>query len=232
MQELAFSGVRAGARSLRRHGSLRNVVAVGEELVQLSSNEPSDEDAPDDTQGQFVDDAILKPTGTATVGRHSMSVIPSFERAGDLDVAKLAAFDVVTVLEDPANAKRSEPDSKNAAIAIANSGRSLLDFHRLPGRRETFERAGLGMPAEEFFGGRVDPRACHELHLNRHTFQCSPSLRTCKRAENSSHGEKMSDWDYFDSDATGFAVTAWEPTSASPSGAANSDRFRPALFAR
>jgi hypothetical protein len=145
-------------------------VAVGKELVQFSSNKPSGEGAPEDTQGQFVDDSILKPTGAGAVGCHYMSVIPSLERTGDLDVAKLTAFDVVTVLEDPANAKRSEPDSKNSAIAIANSGRSLLDFHRLPGRRQTFERAGLGMPAEEFFGGRVDPRACYELHLNRHIF--------------------------------------------------------------
>lgn len=50
--------------------------------------------------------------------------------------------------------------------------------------------------------------------------------------KNQTYFEKMADCDYSDSDATGLAVSACEPTPASSSGAANSDRLRPALFAR
>src|SRR5271154_1248242 len=125
----------AGSRLSGCHGFFCDFVPVSEEPLQFSSNKPSGETASENAQWQFVDDAILKPTGTWAVGRHYVGVVPSFEWARDLDVAKLTIFDVITVPEDPANAKGSEANTKNSTISVANSGSSLLDFHRLPRRR-------------------------------------------------------------------------------------------------
>jgi hypothetical protein len=85
-----------------------------------------------------------------------MGVIPTSKWASDLDVAKLTPFHIVAVLEFPANAKRTEPHSQHSAITIADAGRRLQHFQRLPGRRQSLERTGLCMPAKNFFRRRVN----------------------------------------------------------------------------
>src|SRR5579862_1338039 len=97
-----------------------------------------------------------------------MGVFPATEGARNLDVAKLASFDVIAMFERPANFERPHTDAQDATVAVTDSRRSLEDFNGLPGGRETLEGVGLRVPAKNFFSGRVDSRLCYEAKFVRH----------------------------------------------------------------
>src|SRR4029077_20391450 len=109
-----------------------------------------------------------------------MSVIPTAERTRDLNVAKLEAFHVVAVLEFPAHVKRAHAHAQDSAITVANSGRALYYFERLPRRSEAFECAGLRVPAENIFGRTINYGFSGEDVASGHIFLIEFPTRVAK----------------------------------------------------
>jgi hypothetical protein len=85
------------------------------------------------------------------------------------------------MLEGPADFEGTYADAQYTLVAVTNSWRSLQDFDRLPGWREAFERVGLGMPAKNFFGGRVNTRSSYEMKLVGHTAKAVSHARASSR---------------------------------------------------
>jgi len=78
------------------------------------------------------------------------------------------------MLENPTDFERANADAQYAAIAIAYSGRALLDFDQLPRRGQMFERARLFVPAKNFRGRGVNLQFCYKEFFARHIFGGSP----------------------------------------------------------
>jgi len=143
-------------------------MAVPKQPRELAPRVPPAEPFAQSTKRQFVDDDIFEQARSGAIWREAMRVIPTAKWAGDLHIAELPTFNVIAVLENPADSKRPHAHTQHATIAIADPGRRLLHFHMLPGRREPLESAGFGVPAKDNFSRRFDPGLRGELDRMRH----------------------------------------------------------------
>ena len=135
---------------------------VCKQLLQFSLYEPTRKKIRDRAHGQFVLDAILQPAGRGAIRDESVGMFPATEWARALEIPELSSFQVSTMLELPAHAKGPHAYSKCAARAIMNSGDALQNFNRVPGRRETLQRAGLRVPRKNLLRRRVDTRSANK----------------------------------------------------------------------
>lgn len=147
----------------RIHCFLRDFVAIGEDALELGTDEWSANEISECAKGEFVCDAVFDKARMVTVRDEDMGVLPAAKRARELDILKLAVFDEIAMLESPEDAKRAEANAEGAAVAIVNSAGALDDLEVFPRRRQALEGAGLCMPAEEFGGRSLDARASDEL---------------------------------------------------------------------
>ena len=131
-------------------------MAVREQFLQLSFDEPTRKKIPNRAHGQLVLDAILQPASGGAIRNESMRMFPAAERARALEILKFASFYVSTMLEFPSHAKRPHAYSKCAVCSILNPGGGFQDLNRLPRRRQSHERAGLRVPREDRLRRRVD----------------------------------------------------------------------------
>lgn len=88
-----------------------------------------------------------------------MSVLPSAERTGTLEILELAASDVTTMFKFPAHAEWAKANAKSAARTVPNTQGRFDNFNRLPRGSEAFKRARLSMPLEDLFSRCFNPRA-------------------------------------------------------------------------
>jgi hypothetical protein len=90
-------------------------------------------------------------------------MLPPRERAPNLDVAKLAVFDIAVVLGGPAKAENRGANCQLDAGAIANSAGVRKQTDWLAGRDQLLERARQLVPVEHSCHWGSDTRAPHEL---------------------------------------------------------------------
>jgi hypothetical protein len=155
----------------RGHGVASDLMPVLKQFFEFPTNEPPAKEFTDYAERQFVFDAVFEGADARALGSDDMGMIPATKWAGDLHVAELAAFDVIAVLENPAHMKRPDAHAHGAAVSIPDSGSTLFDCKRLPGRREPLECAWLGVPAKNFFGWRFDPALGDKFSLMCHSFR-------------------------------------------------------------
>lgn len=153
-------------------------MAIFEKANKFALDKPSGKEFPHHSKRQLITNTVSEQARAGTLRIHFVGVFPSAERAGNLEVAKLASFDVIAMHEGPANFEWAHTDAQDALVAVADSWRSLQDFDGLPGRGEAFEGVRLRMPAKNFFGGRVNSRLCGEIKLARHKCECSLSCES------------------------------------------------------
>jgi hypothetical protein len=169
MKREELTALVARFRICGRVKSLSNyAMAIFEKASKFALDKPAGQEIPDHSKRQLITNAIAKDAGASALRIHFMGVFPTAERAGDLDVAELASFDVIAMFEGPTNFEWTHLDAQCAAVAVTNSWRSLQDFDGLPRRGEAIEGVGLGVPSKNFFGGRVDSRLGDEMKLVRH----------------------------------------------------------------
>ncbi len=142
-------------------------MAVSEQPFQLPAHQPAGQHPSQDTKRQDILDSIFDEAGVIAGGDEPVSVIPPAKRARELDVSTLAALDVIAVFKNPPNPERPGSNAQHTPVAVANSGRALLHFEWLPGRREAIDCARLGMPEKYLLSRGFDFRARYELHLRR-----------------------------------------------------------------
>jgi hypothetical protein len=148
-------------------------MAIVEQPNKFSANEPAPKEFAHEAKRYLVADRVCEGTGRDAIGVHPMRVFPAAKRARNLNVAKLAAFNVIAVLKNPANSERAEANAQDAAIAVVDSRRSFDDFYRLPGRYQSLKRSWFRMPAKNLLGRCFHPRLRYELNFVRHCFECS-----------------------------------------------------------
>lgn len=183
-------------------------------------DEPAGQNLTREAKGQLILNAIRKNAGTHALRLHFMSVFPSAKWARNLDVPELPSFDVIAVLEYPANSERTKMDAEDAAITVVDSRRRLQDFDRLPRRTQSLQRSRFRVPPKHFLSGGVNSRLCDELKQVRHVSGNSPSRVWCIGAR-----ERASYCLLVFAGAT-------SPTAAAASKIPISDRFRPSALAR
>ena len=143
-------------------------MAVPKQARELAPHIPAGEEFAHGAKRQFVHDNVFQQGRARTLGGEAMGVIPMAKWTRDLDVAELAAFDIIAMLKNPANSKRSHSHAQDTAITIADSGGALLHFQVLPGGSEPLKSPRLGVPAKNNFGGSFDPGLRGEFNRMRH----------------------------------------------------------------
>lgn len=140
-------------------------MAIAEQPNKFSANEPACKEFAHEAKRYFVADRVCEGTGREAIGVHPMRVLPAAKRARNLNVAKLAAFNVIAVLKSPANSERAEANAQDAAVAVVDSRRSFDDFYGLPRRCQSLKRSWFRMPAKNLLGGCFNPRLRYELNF-------------------------------------------------------------------
>jgi hypothetical protein len=135
------------------------MMTVFEEPRELAKDHRAAKDLTEGAKRHFEDDAVFEPARVKAVRKEKVRMLPALERAGNLNVAELAALLIVTVFEDPTHAERAYADAKGSAGTILKVRGALENFEMLPGRGELFESAGASVPIEEEFGGGRNARA-------------------------------------------------------------------------
>lgn len=134
-----------------------------EEALELAANEIPREAVAEPAEGKFIDDLVEEVAGVGTVGQETVEVLPAAKRAANLNIAKLAAGDVVAMLGDPEEAERA--DAKRNPSAVFDASGAGDDAETFARRSEALEGTGLGMPAIKSGSRGADAGAFGEAAL-------------------------------------------------------------------
>ncbi len=133
-----------------RHIGGGHRVAIGEQPVQLSTNETACHALTQRAGRQSIVDAVVQITGVGPIGLDRVGVGPGAKGARQLAIAKLPPGDIVAVFEPPGEFQRAIADwAERDAIARADSAGPLDDLELLPGGSQTLEGSWPFVPTKD-----------------------------------------------------------------------------------